>query len=87
MGKLIFKDDLQSTETMRPYFLVNGKEEKMAEIICAQIDFEAFTHQNVIINHRGAKLQIHIHYHLIMDGKLIQISSGLGIEFRLCIYT
>ena len=70
------------SETMRPYFLVNGKEEEMAAIICYQIDFEAFTHQNIIINHKGTKLQIHIHYHLVMDGKLIVICAGLGMEFR-----
>ena len=91
MGKLIYKDDLQSTETMRPYFLVPGKEEQMAEIICPNIDFEAFVHQNIIINHRGAKIQIHIHYYLIKDGKLIVICSGLGkildIYLLIFIYT
>ena len=60
----------------------------MAEIICPNIDFEAFVHQNITINHRGAKIQIHIHYYLIMDGKLIVICSGLGMEFSyIYIYT
>ena len=36
-GKLIFKEELQSSKTMRPYWLIQGKEEDKAEIFCPQI--------------------------------------------------
>ena len=34
--------------------------------------------QDIVINYRGAKIQVHMNFFLVMDGKLIVISTGLG---------
>ena len=78
-GKVIWEEFSQKPESMRPYFLIPGAETKdLMEKICSKMDKEAENLQTFDIELGTATIKINVTYHLAIDGKLIEMSSGLS---------
>ena len=81
-GKVLWEEFSQKPESMRPWFLIPGVENKdLMEKICARMDKEAENLQTFEIKFDNATIKINVEYHLAIDGKLIEMSSGLSESF------
>ena len=66
---------------MRPWFLIPGKENyDLMEKICLKMDTEAEGLQTIEIEWEGATLKINVEYHLALDGKLVEMTTGLSMQ-------
>ena len=75
---ILWEQFSQGPESMRPYFLIPGKEnEELMRKICSKMDKEAKDLQTFEIDWEGATIKINIDYHLAIDGKLVEMTTGL----------
>ena len=79
-GKVLWEQFSQGTESIRPWFLIPGAEKvDLMEQICGRMDREAENLQSFELElENGVKIKINVEYHLAIDGKLIEMSSGLS---------
>ena len=76
-------------ETMRPYFLLPGKEEpQLVRKIAARMDREAEQCAIFLVKHMDSDIIFNTVYHLSFDGKLIEMTTGLSeYTFFSCLFT
>ena len=66
-------------DSMRPYFVIPGKEEPiLIEQICEKMDQEAEECEIFVLEIETVDLTIIIKFHLGLDGKLIEMTTGLS---------
>ena len=64
---------------MRPYFIIPGKEnDDLMDPVCEKIDREAKEAEKFSIEVEGQEIKITVKWHLSLDGKLIDCSTGLS---------
>ena len=69
-------------DSMRPYFIIPGKEEPiLIEQICQKMDQEAEECEIFVLEIDELDLVITIKFHLGLDGKLIEMTTGLSKNF------
>ena len=67
-------------ETMRPYFLLPGKEEpELVRKIAARMDRDAEQCAIFLVKHMDSDILFNTVYHLSLDGKLIEMTTGLSM--------
>ena len=80
-GNIIHLEENQSEDTVRPIFLVPGKEkEDLVRIIVDRMDKEAQENQIISLEFGDVTIKINIFYHPGGDGKAGQTATGLGGE-------
>ena len=66
-------------DSMRPYFVIPGKEEPiLIEQICEKMDQEAEECEIFVLEIETVDFTIIIKFHLSLDGKLIEMTTGLS---------
>ena len=66
-------------DSMRPYFIIPGKEEPtLIAKICEKMDIEAEICATFVLTVGEIELKITITWHLGLDGKLIEMTTGLS---------
>ena len=66
-------------ESMRPYFILPGKEsDEMMEAVCQKMDEEAKKTETFTIKIEDTEITVTVTWHLSLDGKLIDMSTGLS---------
>ena len=79
-GNVLWEQFSQGPESMRPWFLIPGKENyDLMEKICSKMDSEAEGLQTLEIEWEGQTLKINVEYHLAIDGKLVEMTTGLSM--------
>ena len=69
-------------ESMRPYFILPGKEDdELMEAVCQKMDEEAKKTEKFTIQIEGTEITVTVTWHLSLDGKLIDMSTGLSKYF------
>ena len=64
---------------MRPYFIIPGQEKKdFMKKICQKMDSEAKKCETFTIDIDGTEIKVTVEWHLGLDGKLIEMSTGLS---------
>ena len=74
---------------MRPYFIIPGQEKKdFMQKICQKMDLEAKNCSTFTMDLHGTEIKIIVEWHLGLDGKLIDMSTGLSTyTFVIIIHT
>ena len=66
-------------ESMRPYFILPGKEDdEMMDAVCQKMDEEAKKTETFTIQIEDIEITVTVTWHLSLDGKLIDMSTGLS---------
>ena len=83
-GNTLWEQFSQGPESMSPYFIIPGKEDKnLMQQICKRMDEEAEKTVTFYIEIEGKNIKFTIEFHLSLDGKLIEMTCGLSK--KLCI--
>ena len=78
-GNTLWEQYSQAPLSMSPYFIIPGKEtSELMEKICQRMDTEAEKTTTFTIEVDGKTVKFKITWHLSLDGKLIEMSCGLG---------
>ena len=78
LGEDLWGQYSQGPESMRPYFLIPGAEKRdLVREICKKMDSEAEGLQTFDIQLDGTTIKVNVQYHLALDGKLIEMTTGL----------
>ena len=78
-GNVLHLEDNQSEDTVRPIFLIPGKEkDELVRILVNRMDKEAKENQIISMEFEDVTVKIKISYHPGGDGKAGQTASGLG---------
>ena len=78
-GTELWEQYSQAADTMRPYFILPGKEnDDLMDPVCERIDKEAKEAEKFSIEVEGQEIKITCKWHLSLDGKLIDCSTGLS---------
>ena len=78
-GKVLWEQFSQGSESMRPYFIIPGQEKKdFMKKICQKMDLEAKNCEKFTIDIDGTEIKVIVEWHLGLDGKLIEMSTGLS---------
>ena len=78
-GTELWEQYSQAADTMRPYFILPGKEnDELMDPVCERIDKEAKETEKFSIEVEGQEIKITVKWHLSLDGKLIDSSTGLS---------
>ena len=76
---MLWEQFSQGSESMRPYFIIPGQEKKdFMKKICQKMDSEAKACETFIIEIDDTKIKVVVTWHLSLDGKLIDMSTGLS---------
>ena len=78
-GNIIHLEENQSEDTVRPIFLVPGKEkEELVRKLVDRMDKEAQENQIISLEFGDVTIKINIQFHPGGDGKAGQTATGLG---------
>ena len=78
-GNIIHLEENQSEDTVRPIFLIPGKEkEDLVRIFVERLDKEAQENQIISLEFGDITVKINISFHPGGDGKAGQTATGLG---------
>ena len=76
---MLWEQFSQGSESMRPYFIIPGQEKKdFMKKICQKMDSEAKNCKEFTIDIDGTEIKVIVEWHLSLDGKLIEMSTGLS---------
>ena len=78
-GNELWEQYSLGAESMRPYFILPGKEnDEMMDAVCQKMDEEAQKTEIFTIQIEDTEITITVTWHLSLDGKLIDMSTGLS---------
>ena len=78
-GNELWEQYSLGAESMRPYFILPGKEnDEMMEAVCQKMDEEAKKTEKFTIQIEDTEITITVTWHLSLDGKLIDMSTGIS---------
>ena len=78
-GHVLWEQFSQGSESMRPYFIIPGQEKKdFMKKICKKMDSEAKACETFTIDIDDTEIKVVVTWHLSLDGKLIDMSTGLS---------
>ena len=89
-GNTIFVELSQACETMRPLFIIPGKDtglegQQRVREICYKLDAQAKLASVVPVEHNGITYHVKMKYFLLFDGQMIEMTSGLnGADCTMC---
>ena len=89
-GTTIFEEFSQSCETMRPIFIIPGKDtgpegQQRVREICHKLDWQAKYASVVPVDYNGVTYHVKMKYFLLFDGQMIEMTSGLtGANCTMC---
>ena len=86
-GELIFKENSQKPQTFRPWFIANCTEAvENVNIIAAMYEKEILecTNMDILYNDKNYATQLEIFQ--MMDSKLIDLATGLGMYLKFLIF-
>ena len=78
-GNELWEQYSLGAESMRPYFILPGKEnDEMMDAVCQKMDEEAQKTEKFTIQIEDTEITVTVTWHLSLDGKLIDMSTGLS---------
>ena len=78
-GTCLWEELSQAPETMRPWFLIPGSEKAdLVEKIASKMDIDAERSSTLLVQHIGSVYTVHVRFFMSLDGKLIEMTSGLN---------
>ena len=89
-GITIFEELSQSCESMRPLFIIPGKDtgregQQRVREICFKLDTQAKYASVIPVDYNGVTYHVKMKYFLLFDGQMIEMTSGLnGANCTMC---